>query len=103
MAENKDTAKIRFLVDRSNGDKYDFKKGEVYELSKSLCHRWVRRNVASYVDIGIVEEAPKQDAAPIYGGCDGLVLEPRSSPVPDIIPLDEPEPKKVKAVKRAKK
>ena len=103
MAEKK--AKIRFTEDRS-GDGFDFKAGEVYELPLPSCKRWVRRNVASYVNIGDLEAAniphkPKEPAASFYKGCDGVV----KAPVPDLVPLDEPAkveepPKKTRTTKR---
>lgn len=47
-------AKVRFLEDRS-GEGYDFKAGQVYELVLTSCQRWVRRNMAVYVEEGELE------------------------------------------------
>ncbi len=103
---SKEKAKIRFLVSKK-GDDFDFKAGEVYELPLPSCQRWVRRNVASYVDIGDLESAnlphnPAPPAPKYYKGCDGEGSFATATPkVPDIIPLDEADTKKPKAVKRA--
>ncbi len=88
MAENK--AKVRFLMDR-NGEDYSYKAGEVYELPITSCQRWVRRNVAEYVDVGEPEQATVR-------------REPKA-PVPDFVKPDEETGPKAepKAVKRAKK
>lgn len=69
-------AKIRFTVDREGAD-YEFKAGETYELPLPSCRRWVRRNVAVYVDEGALEKAaiPHAPQAP-------------EAKVPDIMPVE---------------
>lgn len=106
MADEK-KARVRFTENRT-GLGYDFKAGEVYELPLSSCKRWIRRNVASFVDIGDMETSTvpheaKQPSPKYYKGADGTVKEEKSTEkVPDLIPLDETDEGKQKAVKRVK-
>lgn len=92
MAE--EMLRIRFTENRS-GEGYAYKKGEVYELTLSRCHRWVRRNVAVYVDVGGMETTTvpheaKQPAPKFHKGADGEGSF-GANKVPDLIPLDDAE------------